>query len=92
MIEKKIPIIVGGTGLYFKALINGMAKIPAISKNIRNKTIQLHKKLGNELFYEKLIILDPKCKNIIQPTDPQRMIRARLRFFVSIQKNTIQDW
>jgi len=88
--RKKIPIIVGGTGLYFKALINGMAKIPAISKNIRNKTIQLHKKLGNELFYEKLIILDPKCKNIIQPTDPQRMIRA-YEVFVHTKKS-IQDW
>ena len=49
--NKKIPIIVGGTGLYFKSLVHGMVSIPKISNTIRNKIIYLHKQLGNDLFY-----------------------------------------
>ena len=45
--KKKIPIIVGGTGLYFKSLINGMAKIPIISKTTREQVMKIHSKLGN---------------------------------------------
>ncbi len=88
--RKKIPIIVGGTGLYFKSLINGIARIPTIPKKTRNEIIKLHKKLGNNLFYQELITLDPKCKNVIQSTDPQRMIRA-YEVFMKTNKS-IQDW
>ena len=48
------------------------------------------KKLGNNLFYQELITLDPKCKNVIQSTDPQRMIRA-YEVFMKTNKS-IQDW
>ena len=88
--RKKIPIIVGGTGLYFKSLVHGMIKIPKISKSIRKKIINLHVELGNELFYKKLISLDPKSKLQIKPTDPQRMIRAYEVFYKT--KKSICDW
>ena len=88
--RKKIPIIVGGTGLYFKSLFHGMIKIPKISKSIRKKIINLHVKLGNELFYKKLISLDPKSKLQIKPTDPQRMIRAYEVFYKT--KKSICAW
>jgi len=88
--RKKITIIVGGTGLYFKSLINGIARIPTISKKTRNEIIKLHKKLGNNLFYQELTTVDPKCKNVIQSTDPQRMIRA-YEVFMKTNKS-IQDW
>lgn len=88
--KKKIPIIVGGTGLYFKSLVHGMVSIPKISNTIRNKIIYLHKKLGNDLFYQKLISLDPKSKFLIKPTDPQRMIRAYEVFYKT--KKSLQDW
>ena len=74
--KKKIPIIVGGTGLYFKSLINGMAKIPVISKTTREQVMKIHSKLGSHSFYKKLISLDPECKKYLKPSDPQRMIRA----------------
>jgi len=74
--RNKIPILVGGTGLYFKALTEGLVKIPNIPliyrKNIRN----LHRKLGPKKFYSKLIKLDPLVKNKINPLDTQRVIRA----------------
>jgi tRNA dimethylallyltransferase len=88
--RKKIPIIVGGTGLYFKSLVHGMIEIPKIAKSIRKKIINLHAKLGNELFYNKLISLDPKSKLQIKPTDPQRMVRAYEVFYKT--KKSICDW
>ena len=56
--RKKIPILVGGTGLYFQSLINGLVKIPNIPFKIRNKIRLLQKKYGQKKFYKKLIKLD----------------------------------
>ena len=52
--RKKIPILVGGTGLYFKALTEGLVKIPNIPLKKRNQIRMLQKKLGQKKFYEKL--------------------------------------
>ena len=74
--KEKTPIIVGGTGLYFKALTDGLAKIPDIPNNIRKKVRAMHKKIGSEKFFIKLIKLDPLAKKFILPTDTQRCLRA----------------
>ena len=74
--RKKIPIIVGGTGLYFKALTEGLVEIPSIPKKFRNKIRSLHKSVGQDKFYEKLLKLDPLMVNQINSTDTQRTIRA----------------
>ena len=74
--RKKIPIVVGGTGLYFKALTEGLANIPNIPICVRNKIRTLHNKLGQKRFYQKLLILDPSSKNKINSSDSQRSIRA----------------
>ena len=74
--RKKIPILVGGTGLYFKALIDGLVEIPDISIKLRNQIRSLQKKIGQKKFYEKLLKLDPSSKGKINPTDSQRSIRA----------------
>ena len=88
--KKKIPIIVGGTGLYFKSLIDGIAQIPNISKAKRDKIIKLFNQIGNDEFYKKLIKLDPKCKNKIVKNDKQRMIRFyEVKFYT---KKSIFDW
>ena len=76
MKKDKIPILVGGTGLYFKAIIDGISKIPNIKLVDRIKVRTLHKKLGQKKFYEKLIKLDPISKNKISSTDTQRTLRA----------------
>ena len=57
-----IPILVGGTGLYFKALTEGLVKIPKILMSDREKVRKLQKKLGQDIFYNKLIKLDPLIK------------------------------
>ena len=74
--RKKIPIVVGGTGLYFQSLINGLVKIPTIPTKLRNKIRLIHKKYGQKKFYQKLVKLDPKVKNKFDPNDSQRSIRA----------------
>ena len=74
--RKKIPIVVGGTGLYFQSLINGLVKIPNISIKLRNKIRSMQKRYGQKKFYKKLIKLDPKVKSKFDPNDTQRSIRA----------------
>ena len=74
--RKKIPILVGGTGLYFKALIQGLVNIPNIPVKFRTKIRSLHAKIGSEKFFSKLLKLDPLSKKHIKPSDTQRSIRA----------------
>ena len=72
----QIPIIVGGTGLYFKALIDGLVKIPSIPISVRTQTRNLQKKIGQKNFYNNLLKIDPLSKEFISATDTQRSIRA----------------
>jgi len=74
--RNKTPILVGGTGLYFKSLTDGLVKIPNIPTKFRNEVRLLQKKLGQKKFYLKLIKIDPLIKNKININDVQRSIRA----------------
>ena len=74
--KNKIPILVGGTGLYFKAITEGLVKIPKIPLKLRYQIRNQQKKMGQDAFYKKLIKLDPLIKNKINPNDTQRSIRA----------------
>ena len=74
--KNKIPILVGGTGLYFNAITKGISKIPHINSKLRNNIRNLHNEIGQKNFYEKLILIDPISKNMISPTDTQRTLRA----------------
>ena len=86
----KIPILVGGTGLYFKALTDGLVKIPGISMKNRNQVRDMHKKLGQKKFFSKLLKLDPLSLGKINPTDSQRSIRAyEVKKFT---KRSIHQW
>ena len=88
--RKKVPIFVGGTGLYFKALTDGLVSIPNIPIRFRNQIRALHKSLGQNKFYQKLIKLDPNSKEKINPTDAQRSIRAyEVKQFT---KKSLHDW
>ena len=88
--RKKTPIFVGGTGLYFKALTDGLVNIPNIPDRSRNKIRVLQETLGQKKFYQKLLKLDLKSKNKINPTDVQRSIRAyEVKLFT---KKSLHDW
>ena len=88
--RKKTPILVGGTGLYFKALTDGLVQIPNISLKSRKQIRSLQKKIGQKKFYEKLLKLDPTSKGKINPTDAQRSIRAyEVKKFT---KKSLNEW
>jgi tRNA dimethylallyltransferase len=88
--KKKIPILVGGTGLYFQSLINGLVKIPEIPLNFRNKVRLMFKREGQKKFYKKLLKLDPKIKDKFDPNDTQRSIRAyEIKSYTDI---SMYDW
>ena len=88
--NKKVPIIVGGTGLYFNIITRGISKIPEIDTKTRKNVRDLFKKLGFKKFYEKLLELDPKVKNRINPKDSQRIQRA---YEVKLKtKKSLFDW
>jgi len=72
----KTPVVVGGSGLYFKALTDGLVKIPDIPNSLRLKVRMLHKKIGQKKFFTQLIKLDPLVKSSILPSDSQRSMRA----------------
>ena len=74
--RKKIPILVGGTGLYFQSLIDGLVKIPKIPIKFRKQVRMTQKKDGQEKFYKKLLKIDPEVKDRFDPNDVQRTIRA----------------
>jgi tRNA dimethylallyltransferase len=88
--KKKIPIIVGGTGLYFNTITKGISKIPEIDIKTRNEVRNLFQKLGRAKFYKELVKLDPKVKNKILPSDSQRTQRA---YEVKLKtKKSLFDW
>jgi len=88
--KKKIPIIIGGTGLYFNTITKGISKIPNIDIKTRNKVRNLLKKIGYKNFYEKLLEIDPKVKDKISPNDSQRAQRAYEVMITT--KKSLYDW
>ncbi len=88
--RKKVPILVGGTGLYFKALTEGLVNFPNIPLRFRQKIRILRKKLGAERFYLRLVKEDPLVINNIDPSDTQRVIRAyEIKLFT---KKSMYEW
>jgi tRNA dimethylallyltransferase len=88
--KNKIPILVGGTGLYFKALTDGLVKIPKIPNTIRNKIRSKQKQMGQKKFYLKLLKLDKFVKNKIVSTDIHRSLRAYEVIYFT--KKSIFEW
>ena len=88
--SNKTPIVVGGTGLYFKSLTDGLVKIPNIPIALRKEIRDLHIKIGQKEFYKKLLKLDPLSKNFVINTDSQRSMRAyEVKKFT---KNSLSIW
>lgn len=71
-----VPIFVGGTGLYMKALLEGLSPIPAIAPAIRDHWRSEADRLGASKLHRKLADMDPGTAARLSPTDPQRIVRA----------------
>ncbi len=72
----KIPLLVGGTMLYFNALNNGLAALPEANEAIRAQLDQDLERLGKEVLHQRLAKIDPEAAARIHINDPQRVQRA----------------
>jgi tRNA dimethylallyltransferase len=74
--DHDVAIVCGGTGLYIKALVEGLDEIPPISDEIRAEAIRLYKEKGIDALRNKLLELDPSFAGRGDIDNPQRMMRA----------------
>lgn len=74
--EGKTPIIVGGSGLYIKALMEGFSYIPDIPDDIRNAVVQKYEDMGAQAFYAELMERDPVMAKRFHVNHKARIIRA----------------
>lgn len=72
----KIPLLVGGTMLYFKVLREGLANMPEADPAVRARILGLARREGWEAVHRRLAEVDPAAAARIHPTDPQRLQRA----------------
>jgi len=72
----RLPIFVGGTGLYFRALIEGLPEMPSIPQGVREAARARLAAIGNEAFHAELAARDPQIAAQLHPGDSQRMLRA----------------
>src|SRR3546814_7561541 len=71
-----MPVFVGGTGLYFKALTGGLSDMPEISQNIRDRLRLRLKEEGAQALHDELSLRDPDLAGQLRPMDGQRIVRA----------------
>ena len=81
--EGKIPLLVGGTMLYFKALLEGLTPLPAADPEVRAQIEKQAQELGWEALHRQLQQVDPVSAARIHPNDPQRLSRALEVFLIS---------
>lgn len=74
--KNRIPLLVGGTMMYFKSLIEGISPLPAANNEVRQQIETEAAELGWEVLHEQLAQVDPVSAQRIHPNDPQRLIRA----------------
>ena len=78
-----IPLLVGGTMLYFKALLEGLSPLPEANSAIRAEIEQQAKESGWQALHDELCNIDPESGARIHPNDPQRLSRALEVFRIS---------
>ena len=75
-LDGRMPIFVGGTGMYFMALTDGLADVPAIPDDVRDAARALLVEIGVEALHARLAVRDPLTASKLRPSDPQRVLRA----------------
>lgn len=74
--QGKTPLLVGGTGMYIKSLVEGIAEVPEISFDIRQQVRQMCDEHGPEAIHAILMEKDPQIATKLKPGDRQRVLRA----------------
>jgi tRNA dimethylallyltransferase len=88
--EGVMPILVGGTGLYLRVLIDGIAPVPEIPEPIRSASRTLHAMLGGPAFHAELGRRDPVMAARLRPSDAQRLMRAHE--VIMATGRSLADW
>ena len=89
--KRRIPVLVGGTMLYFNTLQKGMADMPAVSDSVKRSIESEAKTNGISAMHERLKRVDPVSARRIHPNDPQRIKRA-LELYDFTGKTLTQFW
>jgi tRNA dimethylallyltransferase len=71
-----IPLLVGGTMMYYKALIDGLSPLPESDQDVRKDIEKKAEEFGWDVLHQQLALIDPVSAKRIHPNDPQRLIRA----------------
>ena len=75
-LNRRIPLLVGGTGLYFRALEKGISVLPSADSDVRSKLEEEARATGWESMHQRLAKIDSEAAARIHPNDPQRIQRA----------------
>lgn len=87
----KTPVLVGGTMLYFKALLEGMANLPEAEPAVREQLLKRAEMEGWGVLHDELKSVDPVSAERIHPNDPQRLQRA-LEVYLVTGKSLTEWW
>lgn len=79
----RIPLLVGGTMMYFKALLDGLSPLPQSDSAVRSDIEEKAKTHGWLALHQELLAIDPVSATRIHPNDPQRLIRALEVFYIT---------
>ena len=88
--SNKVPLLVGGTMLYFKSLLSGISRMPEANQEVRNEISDQAKKYGWGFLHKELSEVDPESAQRIHPNDSQRIQRALEVYLVS--SKTMTEW
>lgn len=89
--NNKLPILVGGTMMYFNAFMHGLTELPEADELIRARLTKEGQTFGWPLLHQKLALIDPSSAKNIKPTDSQRIVRA-LEVYEMTQKPMSLLW
>ena len=78
--EGQVPLVVGGTGLYLKALLEGIAPIPIVPEDMLRDIAARYVEIGGDAFYREACARDSAIAGKIRPSDRQRLVRAASDF------------
>ena len=75
-LQGRIPLLVGGAMLYFRALEQGLSQLPQADAAVRERLLAQAEELGWQAMHDRLAVIDPAAAVRIHPNDPQRIQRA----------------
>jgi len=88
--SNKVPLLVGGTMLYFRSLLSGISRMPEANQDVRKEISDQSRKYGWEFLHKELKSVDPESAKRIHPNDSQRIQRALEVYRVS--SKTMTEW